>query len=236
MIKQIPSKEIEQYLKINPKRPRDIERDRFILSKGHGCLAQYVILADKGFFNENELTKFCHLNSILGGHPEYGKIPGVEASTGSLGHGISIGVGMALASRLQNRKNKVIVIVGDGETNEGSVWEAAMSASKHKLSNLIIVIDYNKIQSYSFVSDVLNSEPMFEKWLNFGFAVDEINGHDINSIRNYFLNIPKNINKPSALICHTIKGKGFPFAENNPNWHHKTNLSDADIKMMYDLI
>ena len=216
--------------------PKDLNRDRFILSKGHGCLAQYVVLADKGFFDQKELLRFCHADSILGGHPEYGKIPGVEASTGSLGHGISIGVGMALAAKLQNRKSKVIVIVGDGETNEGSVWEAAMSAAKHQLSNLTVIIDYNKIQSYGFISEVLDSEPMAEKWESFGFAVEEINGHDIAAIQKSFSQLPFNIQKPTALICHTIKGKGFSFAENNPNWHHKSNLNDADIQKMYDSI
>ena len=152
------------------------------MSKGHGCLAQYVVLADKGFFNNKELLKFCHADSILGGHPEFGKIPGVEASTGSLGHGISIGVGMALAAKLQNRKSRITIIVGDGETNEGSVWEAAMSAAKHKLSNLTVLIDYNKIQSYGFVSEVMNLEPMAEKWASFGFAVEEINGKKVRCI------------------------------------------------------
>ena len=145
------------------------------MSKGHGCLAQYVVLADKGFFDEKELLTFCHKDSILGGHPEYGKIPGVEASTGALGHGMSIGVGMAVASRLQKRKSRVVVIVGDGEINEGSVWEAAMSAAKHQLSNFTVIIDYNKIQSYGFVSEVLDTEPMADKWTSFGFSVKEIN-------------------------------------------------------------
>ncbi len=215
---------------------KDLNRDRFILSKGHGCLAQYVVLADKGFFDEKELLSFCHEDSILGGHPEYGKIPGVEASTGSLGHGMSIGVGMALAAKLQNRKSRVIIILGDGETNEGSVWEAAMSAAKHKLSNLTVIIDYNKIQSYGFISEVVDSAPMAEKWESFGFAVEEINGHDIAAILNSFSQLPLNIQKPTALICHTIKGKGFSFAENNPSWHHKSNLSDTEIQNLYNSI
>ena len=226
----------DNFLKIDPTNPKDPLRDRFILSKGHGCLAQYVILADKGFFNPKELLKFCHAESILGGHPESRKIPGVEASTGALGHGMSIGVGMALAAKLQNRKSRVAIVVGDGETNEGSIWEAAMSAAKHQLSNLTIFIDYNKIQSYGFVSEVLNSEPMKEKWASFGFAVEEINGHDISEIQKVIAQLPLDNKKPTALICHTIKGKGFPFAENNPTWHHKSNLSNADIQKMYDSI
>ena len=216
---------------------KDLNRDRFILSKGHGCLALYVVLADKGFFDEKELLTFCQKDSILGGHPEYGKIPGVEASTGALGHGMPIGVGMALASRLQKRKSRVVVLVGDGEINEGSVWEAAMAAAKHQLSNFTVIIDYNKIQSYGFVSEVLDIEPLADKWTSFGFAVKEINGHDVTAIKKIFTSsLPLNNQKPTALICHTIKGKGFSFAENNPTWHHKSNLSDADIKKMYENI
>ena len=220
----------DNFLKIDPNNPKDPKRDRFILSKGHGCLAQYVVLADKGFFNKKELLTFCQTDSILGGHPEYGKTPGVEASTGALGHGMSIGVGMALAARLQKRKSRIVVILGDGEINEGSIWEAAMSASKHRLSNLTVIIDYNKIQSYGFVSDVLNLEPIIEKWTSFGFAVKELNGHDVLELKNLLSKLPLDNNKPTALICHTIKGKGFPFAENNPSWHHKSNLSDDEIK------
>jgi len=226
----------DNFLKIDPKSPNDIQRDRFILSKGHGCLALYVVLADKGFFDQKELLKFCHADSILGGHPEQGKIPGVEASTGALGHGMPIGVGMALAAKIQHRNTRVAVIVGDGETNEGSIWESAMSAAKHKLSNLAVFIDYNKIQSYGFVSEVLDPEPMADKWSSFGFFVKEVNGHDVNELKKEISKLPYDGIKPTAFICHTIKGKGFPFAENDPTWHHKSNLSDADIKKMYDSI
>ena len=226
----------DDFLIINPEKSDDPLRDRFILSKGHGCLAQYVVLADKGFFDNKELLKFCHADSILGGHPEYGKIPGVEASTGALGHGLPIGVGMALAAKLQSRNTKVAVVVGDGETNEGSIWESAMSAAKHKLSNLTVFIDYNKIQSYGFVSEVLNLEPMVNKWSSFGFTVKEINGHDIKELKRQLSKLPYSNEKPTAFICHTIKGKGFPFAENDPTWHHKSKLSDDEIQEMYDSI
>tara|TARA_B100000315_G_scaffold205121_1_gene198769 strand:+ start:288 stop:1121 length:834 start_codon:yes stop_codon:yes gene_type:complete len=226
----------DDFLEIDPKNPNDIQRDRFILSKGHGCLAQYVVLADKGFFEKKELLKFCHADSILGGHPEYGRIPGVEASTGALGHGMPIGVGMALAAKLQHRNTRVVVIVGDGETNEGSIWESAMSAAKHKLSNLAVFVDYNKIQSYGFVAEVLDPEPMTDKWSSFGFSVKEVNGHDVKELENELSKLPYDEKKPTAFICHTIKGKGFPFAENDPTWHHKSNLSDTDIRKMYDSI
>lgn len=227
----------DNFLKYDITNLKDLNRDRFILSKGHGCLALYVVLADKGFFDEKELLTFCQKDSILGGHPEYGKIPGVEASTGALGHGMSIGVGMALAARLQGRSSRVVVLVGDGEINEGSVWEAAMAAAKHKLSNFTVIIDYNKIQSYGFVSEVLDIEPLADKWTSFGFAVKEINGHDVGAIQKFFTSsIPLHNDKPTAVICHTIKGKGFSFAENNPTWHHKSSLSDDEIRKMYDSI
>ena len=226
----------DDFLSINPSIPTDIKRDRFILSKGHGCLAQYVLLADKGFIDESELLTFCHPKSILGGHPEYGKIPGVEASTGALGHGLPIGVGMALAAKIKNRSNRIAVILGDGEINEGSIWEAAMSASKHKLSNLTVFVDYNKIQSYGFVSEVLDLEPMADKWNSFGFSVHELNGHDVSELKDTISKLPFNVDKPTVIICHTVKGKGFPFAENNPTWHHKSNLSDSDIQKMYDSV
>ena len=226
----------DDFLQYDVNNLKDPNRDRFILSKGHGCLAQYVVLADKGFFDNKELLKFCHADSILGGHPEYGKIPGVEASTGALGHGMPIGVGMALAAKLQSRNTRVAVIVGDGETNEGSIWEAAMSAAKHQLSNLTIFIDYNKIQSYDSVSEVLDPEPMADKWTSFGFTVKEINGHDIKELKRQLSKLPYSNEKPTAFICHTIKGKGFPFAENDPTWHHKSKLSDDEIQKMYNSI
>jgi transketolase len=226
----------DDFLNYNANNPKDPFRDRFILSKGHGCLAQYVVLADKGFFDKKELLTFCQAGSILGGHPEYGKIPGVEASTGALGHGMPIAVGMALAAKLQKRNSRVSVIVGDGEINEGSIWEAAMSAYKHRLSNLTVFIDYNKIQSYGFVSEVLDPEPIIGKFVNFGFAVEEINGHDILELKKIVSNLPLDKERPTAVICHTIKGKGFPFAENNPTWHHKNKLSDAEIQQMYESI
>ena len=141
----------DDILRVRPEEPTWHDRDRCILSKGHGCLALYALLADKGFFELEHLDKFCHVDGILGGHPEYGKVPGVEASTGALGHGLSIGVGMALSARMQNSDRKVFAIMGDGEINEGSVWEAALCAGKHQLTNLTAIVDYNKIQSLSLI-------------------------------------------------------------------------------------
>ena len=160
----------DDFLVFDPKNTKLTSRDRFILSKGHGCLALYAILSDKNFFPKDELSIACEPKSILGGHPEV-KVPGVEASTGALGHGLSIGVGMALAAKLKKEKHKVVVVIGDGESDEGSIWESAMSASKHNLSNLIVLLDYNKIQSYGFVNEVLDLEPIKKKWESFGFDV-----------------------------------------------------------------
>lgn len=222
----------DEILKFDPKNPKKKNRDRLILSKGHGCLALYAILADKKFISPKTLRSTGKSNSILGGHPEK-KVPGVEASTGALGHGMSIGLGMALAAKLQKQKHKVFVIVGDGEINEGSIWEAAMSASKHKLNNLKILIDYNKIQSYGFTKDVLNLEPLRKKWKSFGFEVSEVNGHNVNQLlKNFKKFLKTKSSKPSVTICHTVKGKGFKFAENNPFWHHKNSFSKKEINMI----
>ncbi len=223
----------DKFIKFNPKNLKKRDRDRLVLSKGHGCLALYSILADKKFFSKELLKNTSKSGSILGGHPEYSKVPGVEASTGSLGHGLPIAVGMALAAKIRKEKHKVYVIVGDGEINEGSIWEAAMSASKHNLSNLKVFVDYNKIQSYGFTKEVIDLEPLMDKWKSFGFEVSEINGHDINQLTKNLQKFKKNKNKkPSVTICHTIKGKGFYFAENNPSWHHKNSFSDDEIEEM----
>ncbi len=205
------------------------ERDRCILSKGHGCLALYAILADKGFFSKKELLRQCRPNAMLGGHPEAHKMPGVEASTGALGHGLPIGVGMALAARLQGRDSRVFVIMGDGEINEGSVWEAALCAAKHGLDNLIAVIDRNKLQSYGPTAEVLDLEPLADKWRSFGFALREADGHDVVSLREGFAALPYEPGKPNLLICHTVKGRGIPEAEHNPTWHHKARLSPEQV-------
>jgi transketolase len=223
----------DDVLRYRPKEPKWRERDRMILSKGHGCLALYVLLADKGFIELETLDTFCRRDSILGGHPEAGKIPGVEASTGALGHGLSVGVGMALAARMQRRDSRVFVVMGDGEINEGSVWEAALCAGKHRLSNLTALIDYNKIQSAGTTREIQDLEPLADKWRAFGFAPVEVDGHDVTALRNLFRRLPLAGDKPTAIICHTVKGKGIPFAENDPNWHHKAKISADVMSKMY---
>ena len=226
----------DSVLKFDPLDPELADRDRFILSKGHGCLALYAILADKGFFPVSELESFCLPTSRLGGHPERGKVPGVEASTGALGHGVPIGVGISLAMRLQKRKSRVFVLTGDGEINEGSNWEAAMAAAKHKLSNLTVLVDYNKLQSYGRTADVLDLEPLSDKFKSFGFVIHEVDGHDVSALEKIFKKLPFSKEAPSAIICHTVKGKGFPFAEGNPEWHHKSGLTEDDFRKMYECL
>jgi len=219
----------DEILLYDPANPRWQDRDRFILSKGHGCLCLYVLLAEKGFFPAEELQRFCQTEGILGGHPEYGKVPGIELSTGALGHGLPVGVGMAISAKRAGRSNRVIVVIGDGESDEGSNWEAAMSASKHKLDNLTLMVDYNKQQSYSTTSEVLNLEPFVDKWRAFGFGTVEVDGHDVHQLSAALGNIPVEPGKPTAIICHTIKGRGVDFVERDLAWHHKNRLTDEEI-------
>lgn len=219
----------DHVLRFNPADPAWPERDRFILSKGHGCLALYAVLADKGFLPPDEINRVCRLGCRLGGHPEWGKVPGVEFSTGSLGHGLPVGVGFALNARVERRQSRVFVLVGDGECNEGSVWEAALMASKHRLSNLTVLVDYNKMQSFGPTSQVQDMEPLAAKWASFNFAVREVDGHNPAALLEVLDALPLDPRRPAAVICHTVKGKGVSFAENNPAWHHKSRLSDEDI-------
>ena len=219
----------DDILNVRSAEPTWAERDRCVMSKGHGCLALYSILQDKGFFPEAELWKFCKFDGILGGHPEWGKVPGVEASTGSLGHGFPIGVGMAVSAKRDKKKFRIYVVSSDGECNEGSTWEAALCAAKHKLDNLIILIDYNKQQSYSTTTEVLDLEPLPDKWAAFGFHVFEVAGHDVKALRETIATAKNSVGKPSAIICHTVKGKGIPFVERNLQWHHKNKVTDEEV-------
>jgi transketolase len=223
----------DDVLRYRPADPHWSARDRMILSKGHGCLALYAILADKGYFGLDTLDTFCRRDSILGGHPEAGKVPGVEASTGALGHGLSVGLGMALALRARTSDSRVFVVMGDGEINEGSVWEAAMCASKHGVSHLTAIVDYNKIQSAGPTREIQDLEPLGDKWRAFGFAVAEVDGHDVAALRQLFARMPLAPRKPSAIICHTVKGKGIAFAENDANWHHKAKIGADLVGRMY---
>ena len=223
----------DDILRYRPDEPKWRDRDRMILSKGHGCIALYVMLADKGFIPMEALDTFCRRDSILGGHPEAGKVPGVEASTGALGHGLSIGVGMALAARIQKRDSRVVVVMGDGEINEGSVWEAALCAGKHRLSNLTAVIDYNKIQSAGPTREIQDLEPLLDKWRAFNFAAVDVDGHDVEALRKAFQSLPLDQERPSAIICHTVKGKGISFAEHDATWHHKSKIGQDVVAKLF---
>ncbi len=222
----------DEKLRYDSSNPAWPQRDRFLLSKGHGCYALYLFLAEKGFIPQDELLRVCTAEGILAGHPEH-HIPGVEFSTGSLGHGLPVAVGLALSACLRQQSHHVYVLVGDGECNEGTVWEAALCANKHGLSNLTVLIDYNKMQCFSTTTEVLDLEPLTDKWRAFGFAVREVDGHDAGALSRVLAEVPFGVNQPSALICHTVKGRGFRSMENNPMWHHKNGLADADIEMLY---
>jgi len=218
----------DRILRYDPARPDWPERDRFILSKGHGCLALYVLLAEKKFIPERELDLFCTMEGILGGHPEH-RIPGVETSTGSLGHGLSIGIGFALNAKLEKRPSRTFVVVGDGELGEGSIWEAAMSAAKHRLDNLTVIVDHNRLQSYDATSSVTSLDPLTAKWSSFGFHVADIDGHDVEQLERVFRACPLTPGKPTAVICNTVKGKGIERIENDLAWHHKSKITDEEM-------
>lgn len=222
----------DDVMRYRPNEPMWLERDRCILSKGHGCLGLYAILADKGYFPRELLRTYCSDETILGGHPERNKVPGAEASTGALGHGVAIGIGMALAARMQKRDSRVFVITGDGEINEGSIWEGAMAAAKHRLDNLTVIVDRNKLQSYGRTVDVQDLEPLTDKWRAFGFAVADVNGHDVAALRSV-LGRPLEQGKPTCVIAHTVKGKGIPHIESNADWHHKSKVSKEDLSKLY---
>jgi len=222
----------DDVLRYDSANPQWEDRDRFILSKGHGCYALYVLLAEKGFFPPEELDTVCRFGSRLAGHPEYG-LPGVEAATGALGHGLSIGVGMALAARMDSRAYRTFVCVGDGECQEGTVWEAFLSASKHRLSNLTVIIDSNRAQCAGRTDDIQSLEPFAEKLAAFGLEVRECDGHNVGELGRLLKAVPFSCDKPSALVCHTRKGMGFPRLVDNPDWHHKSRLSDEEIRELF---
>ncbi len=206
-------------LNIRPDQPSWPNRDRFLLSKGHSVEGYFAILADCGFFQKAELLTFSQPGSRLIGHPS-AKVPGVELCTGALGHGLSVGVGMAIAAKRSKAPYRTYVVMGDGEQAEGSVWEAAMAGAHYKLDNLFAIIDRNNLQISGPTEQVMALENFLAKWRAFGWDVDEVDGHDISALLAYFLSA-KAQEKPHCLIARTVKGKGLPFAENKPDWHHK---------------
>lgn len=205
---------------VDPAQPRWPARDRFILSKGHGAAAFYSTLAARGFFPADQLRTYMEPLSMLNGHPDRNKLPGVEANTGPLGHGLPIAVGAALAARMRHETWRVFVLTGDGELQEGSNWEAAMTAQHYGIDNLTVIVDRNRIQQGDFTENTIRMEPLAARFAAFGFAVEEIDGHDAGALLGRFAHLPLETGKPSCIIARTIKGKGVSFAENQPAWHH----------------
>ena len=209
-------------LNYNAKNPKWAERDRVILSKGHAGAAIYAVLAECGFFDVEELKTHYANGSRLSGHVSHKGVPGVEFSTGSLGHGLPVGCGMAMAAKKDKQNHRVFVICGDGECDEGSIWEAALLAHHYKLDNLIAVIDHNKMQSLDFCENTIALEPFADKWKAFGWHVLDIDGHDHDALKKAYEITHQTKNKPTVIIANTIKGKGISFMENNILWHYRT--------------
>ena len=217
-------------MQVDPQNPDWPQRDRFVLSAGHKCLALYAILAEKGFFSHTILDTYGALGSKLGGHPDMYKVPGVETNTGALGHGLSIAGGMAMGLKMDGLDAKVYVIMGDGELAEGSNWEAAAAASHHKLDNLLVFVDRNHLQISGPTVDVMNYEPLDKRWRAFGWSVREIDGHDLEQIVANATDIPFEKDKPSVIIADTVKSKGVSFAENKVDFHY-WKATDEDLEI-----
>lgn len=213
-------------LRVDPRWPDWPDRDRFILSKGHGCAAYYAVLAETGFFPVEWLETFYQDGSRLAGHATHTYVPGIEISTGSLGHGLSVATGMALAAKRDGSPWRVFCLLSDGECDEGSTWEPILFAPQHKLDNLIAIVDYNKIQSLGTVNEVIDLEPFAAKWQAFGWSVREVDGHNLKEIEDALRQVPYEVGRPSCLIAHTVKGKGISFMENTLLWHYRTPQGD----------
>jgi transketolase len=227
-------------IRVDPKRPDWPDRDRVILSKGHAVPALYAVMSRAGFIPESQLITLRKLGSPLQGHPDRNMLPGIEAATGSLGQGLSIAAGEALGLKLAGSSARVYCILGDGEIQEGQVWEAAMSVPKlgqpkHPLDNLTVILDYNKIQLDDFVTKILDLEPVVAKWQSFGWPVQEIDGHNFEQIGKA-LDQAEATKGPSFIVANTVKGKGVPWMENNPEWHGKAPKPSEAVKAIRDLL
>jgi len=222
-------------MKIDKKNPNWEERDRFILSKGHACLAYYAALSEVGYIPREELKTFGKNDTNLLGHPVINRNLGIDFSNGSLGMGLSLGIGVAISSKKKKKNFNVYVILGDGECNEGSIWEAAMAAPNFKLDNLYVTIDKNNFQQTGSNKEIMNVENLKDKWSSFGWYTAELDGHNIKDLHNFFKE-SKNIKKPKAIIANTIKGKGFSFSENNNEWHHSILSKSFHEKALKELI
>ncbi len=210
-------------LRIDPRNPEDPDRDRFLLSKGHGAPILFQVLAERGFFPISRLDDFGKAGSVFHEHPpKPGYIPGIEAATGSLGHGLPMALGMALAARIQQRSSRCYALLSDGECNEGSIWEAAMLAASQKVASLTAIIDFNKWQATGRSQEVMALDPLVEKWEAFGWHAQEIDGHDFTSIAGALAKARNEMDRPSVIVAHTVKGKGISFMEDDNNWHYRT--------------
>ena len=207
------------HMKHKPENPSWPDRDRFILSKGHAAPVLYSVMAEAGYTPKDQLNTLRKLGSIYQGHPDVRFIPSLEASTGSLGQGVSLALGMGLEARLDQRPSRTYVMIGDGESQEGQVWEAAMAGAFHKLDNVVCIVDYNGIQLDGFVKDIMEIAPLADKWRAFGWHTIEIDGHDIPAIQAALNEAEATKGKPTCIVAHTIKGKGVSFMENNPKFH-----------------
>jgi transketolase len=218
------------YMKIDPKNPKWADRDRFILSKGHAAPVLYAVMAEAGYTPIDQLNTLRKLGSIYQGHPDVRFIPSLEASTGSLGEGVSLAIGMGLAAKLNGSPSRTYVMLGDGEVQEGQVWEGAMFAAFHKVDNIVAITDNNRIQLDGFVKDIMDIEPYADKWRAFGWHTLEIDGHDLVAIRKALEEAEATKGKPTAIVAHTIKGKGVSFMENNPKFHG-TAPTGAEVQL-----
>ncbi|MDD3312108.1 transketolase [Pseudodesulfovibrio sp.] len=222
-------------LRLNPQAPDDPERDRFILSKGHAAAALFATLALRGFFPVEDLERYASPGCHMEEHPSPKAAPGVEAATGSLGHGLPIGTGMALAARIAGRPSRVFVLMGDGEQNEGSVWEAAMFAGGQRLANLCAVIDCNRWQATGRSGEILALEPLADKWRSFGWDAVEVDGHDVGALATAMAATPGESGRPLAIVARTVKGKGVSFMEDDNNWHYRVPNDDELARALGEL-
>ena len=222
-------------LRIDPAQPRAPDRDRFIMSKGHATGALYVTLARRGFFATEELSTFAKPLSRLGGHPDRTKLPGVEANTGPLGHGLPVAVGVALAAKLSGHNYRTFVLTGDGELQEGSNWEAAMTAAHNKLDNLIVTVDRNHLQQGDRTEATVGLESLAAKWSAFGFEVIQVDGHDHHALLDAYRSVPLQTGKPTVVIARTTKGKGVSFMQDGAAWHHRVPSATEYAAAMTEL-
>ena len=223
-------------LRIDPKNPRDPRRDRFILSKGHGAPTLFQVLAMRGFYPESWLDAYGEDGGVFAEHPPTpDHLAGIEAATGSLGHGLPLGLGMALAGRIQKQEYNVYAVLSDGECNEGSVWESAMLAAALSVTNLCVIIDFNKWQATGRSKEVMALDPLAEKWRAFGWDAVEVDGHNMAALVHALKKFPGDGNKPTAIIAHTVKGKGVSFMEDDNNWHYRIPTADEVAKAKVEL-